>query len=252
MRKQLRDNPRLLLRSVLHRLPEEAVFSGLTSAWLHGLDVIPCAPIDVTVPIEAGVAVRAGLRIRRGLLTPDEVVERLDMRATAAPRMLRECCGPLSLTEAVVLLDMALHAALLSVEELDGWISTQRGRLGVKRLREALKYAEPRSESPMETRLRMLIVLAGLPRPLANVDVFDPAGKFVGRIDLYYPEMCLGIEYDGSTHEDSLAADNRRQNQLLGVGIRLLRFTAGDIYSNPAGVVALVRGHLHRRPDPPL
>ena len=242
--KRLADNPRLLLQSVLHRLPEEAAFSGPTSAWLHGLDVAPCSPIDVTVPLATGVAVRTGMRIRRSLLMPDEVVARQGLRATGAPRMLRECCGRLSLTEAVVLIDMALYAQLLTIEELEHWITAQSGRVGIKRLREGLRHAEPLAESPMESRLRMLLVLAGLPRPLANVTIRDPAGTFVRRIDLYYPEYRLGVEYDGSTHRDSLAEDNRRQNQLLGLGIRLLRFTASDINSNPAGVAALVRGHL--------
>src|SRR5438067_13649072 len=64
----------------------------------------------------------------------------------------------------------------------------------------------------METRLRMLLVLAGLPRPAAQVSLQDARGRFLGRPDLYCPGARLGIEYDGATHRESLAADNRRQN----------------------------------------
>ena len=32
--------------------PPGAVFSGKTAAWLHGLEIEPCDPIDVTVPIK--------------------------------------------------------------------------------------------------------------------------------------------------------------------------------------------------------
>jgi very-short-patch-repair endonuclease len=91
----------------------------------------------------------------------------------------------------------------------------------------------------METRLRMLLVLGGLPRPQAQVDIFDADGRFVGRPDLYYEEVRLGIEYDGATHRTSLAEDNRRQNNLLRAGVRLLRFTAADV-SNPASLLAHV------------
>ncbi len=97
----------------------------------------------------------------------------------------------------------------------------------------------------METRLRMLLVQARLPRPEAQVAIRDGL-RFVGRVDLYYREKRLGLEYDGATHRDSLAGDNRRQNRLTDAGIRLLRFTAGDIYNSPDHVVSLVRANLRR------
>ena len=95
----------------------------------------------------------------------------------------------------------------------------------------------------MESRLRMLLVLARLPRPEAQVSIRD-GHRFLGRVDLYYSEQRLGLEYDGGTHRDNLVDDNRRQNRLLQAGIRLLRFTAADIYSTPDLVVGQVRAAL--------
>ena len=69
-------------------------------------------------------------------------------------------------------------------------------------------------------------------------------GRFLGRPDLYYPDHRLGLEYDGGTHRTSLAQDNRRQNRLLAAGVRLLRFTAGDLLNSPDAVVMQVRGML--------
>jgi len=97
----------------------------------------------------------------------------------------------------------------------------------------------------METRLRMLLILARLPKPHAQAPIHDRSGRFLGRPDLYYPDVRLAIEYDGGTHRSTLVQDNRRQNRLVHAGIRLLRFTAGDIYNSPGSVVALVRGHLN-------
>ena len=99
----------------------------------------------------------------------------------------------------------------------------------------------------METRLRMLLVLAGLPRPEAQVSIHERNGRFLGRPDLYYPERRLGLEYDGGVHRASLAEYNRRQNRLLEEGVRLLRFTAGDLQLHPAVVVAQVRSVLEGR-----
>ena len=72
----------------------------------------------------------------------------------------------------------------------------------------------------------------------------DAVGLFVGRPDLYYQRQRLAIEYDGATHRDSLADDNRRQNRLVNAGYRLLRFTAADVLSAPDSVVGLVREAL--------
>ncbi len=96
----------------------------------------------------------------------------------------------------------------------------------------------------METRLRMTVVLGVLPRPEAQVTISDASGRAIGRIDLYYPAQRLGLEYDGATHEGSLAEDNRRQNRLFTAGIRLLRFTAADVYRTPELVVRQVRETL--------
>jgi very-short-patch-repair endonuclease len=72
----------------------------------------------------------------------------------------------------------------------------------------------------------------------------DRHGLFLGRPDLYYPEHRLGIEYDGASHRDRLAEDNHRQNRLLSNGIRLLRFSAGDVLGTPDLVFAQVRNML--------
>ncbi len=86
-------------------------------------------------------------------------------------------------------------------------------------------------------------------RPLAQVQLHDEHGQFVARPDFYYPEQRLALEYDGASHRDSLAADNRRQNRLMDAGYRLLRFTAADVLSCPESVVALVGRALARGPN---
>jgi hypothetical protein len=96
----------------------------------------------------------------------------------------------------------------------------------------------------METRWRLLLVLAGLPRPEAQVPIRDDDGRFIGRPDLLYRSSALAIEYDGANHRDRLVDDNRRQNGLVAAGFRLLRFTAQDVYTIPGAVVTQVRSQL--------
>jgi hypothetical protein len=99
----------------------------------------------------------------------------------------------------------------------------------------------------METRLRLLLVLAGLPGPSAQVSLHDERGRFLGRPDLLYREQQLVIEYDGGVHRETLVNDDRRQNRLLGAGYRVLRFTAPDVLGTPDAVVAQVRAALAAR-----
>ncbi|HLZ36763.1 MAG TPA: DUF559 domain-containing protein [Mycobacteriales bacterium] len=110
----------------------------------------------------------------------------------------------------------------------------------------AVTLARPAAESPMETRQRLLLVLAGLPEPVPQHEVRDPDGVLIARLDLAYPQRRLGIEFDGSGHADprQWRADLRRQNALLRAGWRLLRFTAADVYRHPGTVVAQVRAAL--------
>lgn len=78
----------------------------------------------------------------------------------------------------------------------------------------------------METRLRWLLIQAGLPRPEVQTNLGDGSTRFFGRADLCYPEARLVLEYDGVNHRERLVEDGRRQNLMINAGFRLLRFTA--------------------------
>ena len=232
------DDPLIRLRAAWLRLPDAAVFSGRTAAHLHGLDP-QCNAIEATLPPASRISRRVGMTIRRRRLEPNEVVLRQGFRVTSPLRTVVDIITSAELVEAVVILDAALHKQLIRIEQ----IRPRPGDRGVRTLRRAIDLAEPATESPMETRLRMVLVLARLPRPEVQVPLRGPSG-FAGRADLYYPERRLVIEYDGATHRDSLTADNRRQNRLVEGGYRVLRFTAADVYGQAPAVVASVRKAL--------
>ena len=241
---RLADGPMLRLQAAACRLPEIAAFSGMSAAWLHGLDVEPCDPIEVIIPKGVGVSARAGMRVYRARLPSPESTVVHGLRTTTILRTLEDLARRLPLVESTVIVDMALNLGLTDLSTFTTHIRNRRGGRGVVNLRRVVAAAEPKSESPMETRLRMLLVLAGLPAPEAQTPVFDSGGTFVGRPDLYYPQHRLGLEYDGAGHRDRLAEDNFRQNRLLEAGVRLLRFTAVDVMARPSIVVAQVRAML--------
>lgn len=242
----LGDSPAITLAGAALRLPRGAVFSGSTAAWLHDLGTQPCDPIEVNVPANGGISTRAGICVHRASLSKKEITSRRGLPTTTIERTLADLCLNLDLTEVVVVADTALHRKLTSIKNLNAIAEHFAGHPGVTTFRQVIGHAEPAAESPMETRLRMRLVLGGLARPVAQQSLYDKWGRFLGRPDLYYPDCKLGIEYDGGTHRESLVDDNRRQNRLLAEGVRLLRFTASDIYSRSDAMVEEVRIMLER------
>jgi hypothetical protein len=110
--------PRVALRPVIpeliavsRRLPE-AVFSGSTAGWLHGLDLPPVDPVQVTVP-DAHTSNRAGVHLRRARLAPVEIVRLRGLPVTSALRTAVDLGSNRVLVDAVIALDMALHRRIV-------------------------------------------------------------------------------------------------------------------------------------------
>jgi hypothetical protein len=240
----LKESPQLILSAIARRLPAGAAFSGLTALWLHGLDSVLADPIEVTIPERFGSSRRAGANVRRAGLGGGEIVTRRGIPTTSALRTVVDLGGRDPLTEGVVAADLVLHARLLTIARLRAYVAEHPKAKGIARLRRVVALAEPKAESPMETRLRMLLVRAGLPRPEVQGCIYDDLGHEIARPDMLYRTQRLGLEYDGGNHRDRLVDDNRRQNGLVSAGYRLLRFTAPDIYGSPDSVVMQVRSAL--------
>lgn len=101
----------------------------------------------------------------------------------------------------------------------------------------------------METRLRLLIVLAGLPEPLVDVRLEDGQGSWRRRFDLYYPGIKLIVEYDGRQHADDSKQWNTdlvRREEFDDDGFRVLVVTAEGIYVNPLRTIERVERQLVR------
>lgn len=189
-------------------------------------------------------------QLKRGLRFDRSATQRLRLGSCgpfAVTTLLRACfdlARSLPLVEAVAALDRALYQRRVALPELRTYVAGRRRHPGIAQARRVVELVEPGVESPMESRLRMILVLGGLPRPQVQVELRDATGRFHGRPDLLYPRARLAIEYDGDNHRDRLAADNRRQNRLHRAGCTLLRYTAADVYSPPGAILDEVRAQL--------
>lgn len=234
------DDTLEVIRAYRRVLPREAVFVGRTAAWVHGLDVNATDPIQVCV---GGLHSRAGLEVRHADVSRETVViQRVPV--TTFERTLLDVCAWLPPVEALVVLDMAVTR--IANAEMHQYADAARGRVGASRLRWLAGIAAP-AESPMETRLRWLLIDAGLPAPEVQTDLYDNGGEFIGRADLYYASAHLVIEFDGGNHRERLVRDDRRQNRLVRAGYRILRYTSADLHHRPDAIVAEIRGYFSGR-----
>lgn len=179
-------------------LADGAAFSHLTAARLCDLPVPRGAlgePLEITT---AATRPRiAGVRAHQGDVGAD-VRDIGGLWVTSGARTWADLAPRLGLDDLVILGDAILRRGLAELVELTAW-AARPGRRGARRMRASIPLLEPRTDSPMETRLRLLIVRGGLPRPDANRDVVVD-GAWLARPDLSYPGLRIAIEYDGDHH----------------------------------------------------
>ena len=98
-------------------------------------------------------------------------------------------------------------------------------------------------DSVLEARFLGVLRRFGLPAPVLQHEVWD-GGRFVARVDAAYPDRRIAIEIDGyefHSSPDAFQRDRARQNDLVRLGWRVLRFTAPDILRNPQIVPATLK-----------
>jgi very-short-patch-repair endonuclease len=235
---------------------------GFAAAELLGASCGPeDAPVDLVVPGRA-YRTHPGLTIHRGLLVPDEIttvdivpvnigagrgpvprsgpVEHVVV--TAARRTAYDLACRLPLVDAVVAVDALANAHRFEPAAIGGLRQRHLGARGSAHLTEVIRLANRLSDSPMETRIRLVIVFDGLPVPVLQ----HPVGPYF--LDMAYPAIRLAVEYDGQAHRSQQRAlrDLTRQAYLSSRGWKILRFTAVQVLRRPWEVAAEVRSELIR------
>jgi G:T-mismatch repair DNA endonuclease (very short patch repair protein) len=228
----------LRARGVRLVAPRDAVFGGLTAAMLWGGDEFATAddPVEVVLPPGVRWAPSPGVRVRTASLGVADMVRRpgglprTSRTRTAVDLLRRGGAGDGEVDDGVVLLDRLVHAGVVPFFDVCEAIGELPRCRGSRRAREIVGLADGLAESPPETRLRLLMLRAGLPRPVAQFRVFDDDG-LIGRLDFAFPERKIAIEYDGAWHGErgQLTRDRQRLNRLAAAGWRVVFVTAEDM-----------------------
>lgn len=242
-----------ICRALSLALPDDAVFSRLTAAALRGWWLphrAPQRPIEVTVPPQR-LLERKDVRCIRSVLSSGDVEEVAGLRVTTGLRTLQDLAAQWSLIDLVVMADSALRQGDCKSARwvLDNCVP---GRRGVRTLRHALKLADPRSESAMETVLRMVIVIPGMPAPTPQAILRDEGGEWLARVDLLGADGRSVLEFDGANHDEPErhAEDTSRWRTLHRHGFQVYPYTKRDIFSGGLHIIDDYETALGLSPDP--
>lgn len=234
--------PDLALRShAAYRYIEgTGVLSGYSAAEILGASCGPSdAPAEVTVP-HRGQRSRPGLLVHRTNLDPGEISEVKGLKVTSPLRTTYDLARRGDLVERVVAVDRLANVHRFDPDLLLGLRARYRRSRGNELVPQVLAHADRRAGSPMETRLRMLIVQAGLPKPQVQWVVQDEPSRTAVWLDLAWPDLMIGIEYEGEGHTEpgQVLRDVGRYPALVDKGWRIYRYTKREILRRQDLIIA--------------
>lgn len=224
--------PLLLAQAALLVAPDATV-SHHSAARLWGGIVPDDGSVHLTCPgrrpqVEGITAHRAG--------TGRAVTRWRGVPVTTPAQTFIDLAEPLGLVDLVVLGDSLVRRRRVTSSLLVEAATAYRGP-GARLARRAARLVRAGVDSAMESRLRMLIVLAGLPEPVVDHRIHWPDGRVRFRFDLSFPDAGLVIEYDGWQHVESQeqwGSDIGRREWLDGNDWRIVVVIAKDLHRTPA------------------
>lgn len=251
----VRPSPEARCIRALTRVPEGSAISHETAATLLGLPLPPALvqgdadPVHISVPKPAHPRV-AGLRIHRVTGPIPTARTGGGVLVTRGARLWFDMAPVLGRDDLVVLGDAVLHRDMATEVELAGLIAVYAGRRGLRAARTAVVLLNRASKSPMETRVRLLLVDHGFTGFLVNRPVLDAAGGWLSTPDIQVPWPMVAIEYEGDQHRTDRRQwqeDIRRYELMAENGWVVIRLMSADVLRTPDRTVARIQRALDRR-----
>lgn len=215
----------------------------------HGLPLIGQPP---TVPQlyrdVSGLARMHDRHHRQGCLPPADRDEVKGMPTLSVARTVVDLAREEPLRNAVVVADAALRQGLPRAE-LASTLTRMHRWPGVVAARRAVDFADPLSESVLESVSRVSMHLLGLPPPELQVEVWL-GDELLARVDALWQESLTVGEADGlgkyggddAAVRLALRAEKRRTERLEDVGLEVVRWGWPEAW-RPEGVLD---GRLNR------
>lgn len=262
-RYQMRENYQLLFRGVWVRNDHHVDFTSLSYAAglaypgnAHDLPGILCGwsaadlwgnayrPNDALPEVIVPTNGRQfkGLRVRRVQLEADEYTAVEGTLVTTLARTAIDLGRFNSREDAVAALDSMTRRHPGLIDEVRVALKRWERHWGIGKAITALKLVNPLSESPWETRVRLILVDEDLHGFVLQLAVMG--GRY--RLDAAWPHLKVAVEYDGEHHRtgEQHARDLERWNRLRAAGWLVITVSARNITRDRNEFVAQLRREL--------
>ncbi|WP_375400328.1 hypothetical protein [uncultured Amnibacterium sp.] len=242
-------------RAYAVRLRPGQAFSHETAALMHEMPLpvrmSAVEPLHVSC-VRPSTPPRTTGVVGHRLAAPAVLVDVQNMPVCAPSEAWVQLAPRLTVDELIILADHLLTVSPLD-DDMTRRLLRQRIAAGrrpaVAALRNALHEARRPVLSPGETRVRLLLVRAGIREPELNAPVHDASGRYLGRPDLLWRHERVMLEYEGDGHRErqQFRADIERYELFRDAGWEVIRVSAADLHGARCdALVARVRQRLQR------
>jgi hypothetical protein len=187
-----------------------------------------------------------GMVVRSYDLNAREVFVHNGIRITTPERTAFDIGRSMSANRSIPILDALAHATNFKVADVVALAVAKPGIRGIRQLQSVLKLVDGGAESPQESRVRLLLVTAGMPPPETQIEFTDEFGTARIRVDIGWREWRVAVEYDGVQHWSDRyqrSWDIDRIAMLEAMGWAVVRISA-EMLSRPDVIIERVRSKL--------
>jgi hypothetical protein len=188
-----------------------------------------------------------GLVARTERLSDDEITCISGLPVTTRVRtafdLARHCDRPAALAR----LDALMWNQRYSIDAVAELAKRYPRAPGNRQLRDLLPLVDGGAASPWESRIRLLLVDAGIPQPETQIPVVVQGTYPVSYLDMGWREFRVAVEYDGDHHRkdrQQYVKDIGRLRMLAALGWIVVRVIVED---NPRDVIRRVEAALVSR-----
>jgi len=172
-----------------------ATLCGVSAAAVWGTKWLdPVAPAEIIRRSDRRAP--AGMVVRSWRLAAGEACPVAGLDATTPARTAFDLARTLPTDRAIPIVDALMNATRVSPAQVAAVAARHPGARGVAGVPGLLDLVDGGAESPQETRVRLILVRGGLPRPQTQIEF--PRLRI--RVDMGWREWKIAVEYDGIQH----------------------------------------------------
>ena len=226
------------------------VVASTSAAVLWGLPVrrVPAEPIVTCPKVRPGGRNRATL-VRRTTTRPFDHTTWFGVQTTTPERTIVDLSRG-DRGAGLMAADCALRDGLITRNSLDLALRWCAGWPGARSARLVASLADPLSESPLESLVRLALHESKLPEPELQVEVAVAEGQRCYRVDFMWRARRLILEADGRIkyNTSELWQEKRRELELTRAGFQVERVVWADLGPNWKAFAARLRHLLSLTP----